>query len=215
MTFLDSLYKKTTLPEPYDSEAKFSLLAMRLVTIFFIVTLVLLVVIGILANSNSNLSRELVIANKNKAMIGLSNDQGIFMSVDRVPDQNIEDFSELWVNNWKNLSSKSVSRNLDFAMARIHPDIQNDYKLALAQKKEIVKSQGVESVFGIIDIVIEAKDKFEYEISATGNLSKYVAGTRIGQPEKQTIELKLCGIEPTATFTLALAVCEIDDPEFK
>jgi len=214
MFFTDKIYKKASLPEPYDEAAKFSFLLGRIAAIFLIILFVQTGVIIYQNYTNQGLSKELAKALSKPAMIGLKTPEGYYLSVDEIPVENVELFAKVWVSNWKNLDGYSVDKNLDWSKSKIHPEKRNKYITVFQEKRSIVKDQGVNTIFNILDLSIKKNQEFSYNVKATGKLTKYFSGRPVGKAITQEIEIDLCGVEPTATFTLALAVCDFNDPEF-
>lgn len=161
----------------------------------------------------STLSSELAQALKNPAMIGLQDENGYFLSIEEIPEENILNWSHVWISNWKNNAPDTSEQNLLYAQTRMGDKLRQKTELVVLQKKAIVKKQGIETKLRILSKTLERIDKFEHSVTISGFVSKYIHGKPIGKPKKVEYVLGLCGVEPQASNPLALAVCKLQDPD--
>jgi len=213
MSPTDLIYKKLKLPEPYDEESKNDFLTTKLLLISMVVFSGLIIAVIILSITNASMSNRLSEALNQPAMIGIQTASGIYKSSKTIPKQLVKDMAELWISNWKNNSRSSYKENIDYAVDRMTDKLKEKTKLAVLQKKLIVSKQGVETSLKEISLDVKMHDKFSFEVDIFGTLTKSIKDRQISDPAKVKYKLFYCGITPTATNPLALAVCDIEDPE--
>ncbi len=212
----NALYKMFGLPDPYNAEAGFSLLVNRMFMAFISILIILILVIISLASSNNSLTKELIASSKNKVMIGLQNENGYFISADSLPVAHVNDWARTWISHWTDISRENYISNINFAEQRMSDSLKEELAIVIATKKKIIKEQGIRSTFNILSVDIEPTpgEMFAFKVTIRGIYEKKIGGKPISE-EKRTYTLNIDGVNPSATNPLAIAVYELNDPDFK
>lgn len=185
----------------------------KLLSMFLGISIVMFLGLGAgifsLVWQNAELHKQIAFLERNRIMIGLPNERGFFISTDKIPTRQIEQYAHGFIVNCYNWRQDSVDENLDECQARMDEALVVQRQDWIEARKKRAKNQGIMTIFIPSEKRLEkTEDGFRYTVR--GNKQRLV-GRNMYYDFKHEVVVEMYQGQPTYFRPLGLKVLSWTD----